>query len=204
MFFKSNLLSLFIVSLFNIGIVYGENINDIVKQCADCHGDNGISQKQSVPSIAGISPTYFIQSMNDFLSGDRPVSEVEQSNNKKTNMKTVVKQLSEQEIVAIADYYAELEFVAVKQHFDAQQAKSGKRHFRKYCEKCHEDNGRSIEDDAGILAGQDTLYLRNTLTDLISGKRKSGKKMKKKLELLVKKSGDESVEQILHFLASQE
>ncbi len=81
--------------------------------------------------------------------------------------------------------------------------KSGAKLHKKYCEKCHEDNGRSSEDDAGILAGQWMPYLRYTLTDYTSGNREMTKKMKKKVEALQKKEGDKGFEDLMHFYSSQ-
>jgi cytochrome c553 len=71
------------------------------------------------------------------------------------------------------------------------------------CEKCHEDGGRLGEDDAGILAGQWTPYLRWSMDDYISDKREMTKKMRKKVTKLLEEHGDAGVEQLLHFYASQ-
>ena len=74
---------------------------------------------------------------------------------------------------------------------------------KKYCEKCHEDGGRSSEDDAGILASQMMPYLRNTMADFTSGGREMPKKMKKKVDSLKKSKGDKGMDQLIHYYGSQ-
>ena len=52
------------------------------------------------------------------------------------------------------------------------------------CAKCHEKGGSSADDDAGILAGQWTHYLKEQFAAFRSGKRQMDEKMKPKIEKL--------------------
>ena len=58
------------------------------------------------------------------------------------------------EIDAMAKHYAAMQFEGRIQSFNPALARTGKKIHDKYCEKCHEDGGRSQEDDAGLLVGQ--------------------------------------------------
>jgi sulfide dehydrogenase cytochrome subunit len=161
--------------------------------CAGCHGTNGNSQGPATPTIAGISSEYFIESMAAYKSGERP----------STIMTRIAKGYTDEEIKLMAEFFAKQKFDRKKQKFDPKMAKQGKKLHEKYCEKCHEDGGRSTEDDAGILGGQWKPYLKYTLEDFTSGHREMDKKMKKKLDQLHKSKGDAGYEQLLNYYASQ-
>jgi sulfide dehydrogenase cytochrome subunit len=66
------------------------------------------------------------------------------------------------------------------------------------CEKCHEDGGASAADDAGILAGQWTPYLRQVFEHYSAGERDMPKKMEPKYEKL----DAAELEALLHYYAS--
>jgi len=187
--------------LFSGNLVYAADINKLVKVCADCHGENGNSKIINSPSIAGMSTEYFMESMEDYTKNTRPVEKLK---NKKKTMKDVVKKLSDADKVALADYYSKQKFKPFKQDFDAGKAKAGKKLHRKYCDKCHTEGGTSAEDDAGILAGQPSGYLKYTLGNYASGKREMGKKMAKKFKKMQKKEGDAGIDNLVHYYASQQ
>ena len=70
----------------------------LANTCAGCHGPNGTSLGPTTPSIAGISKEYFIQTMNDFKSGDRP----------STIMMRISKGYSDEDIALMADYFSKI------------------------------------------------------------------------------------------------
>lgn len=164
----------------------------LANSCAGCHGTNGSSVGPASPSIAGISVDYFIETMEAYQDGSRP----------STIMTRIAKGYTKQELKLMAEFFAKQPFVRQAQQHDAKLAKQGAKLHKKYCEKCHEDGGRSSEDDAGILAGQWSPYVRYTMEDFLNGKRSMEKKMKKKLEDLREKSGDEGIEQLMHYYSS--
>lgn len=166
----------------------------LANTCAGCHGTNGSSVGPASPTIAGISVDYFIETMEAYQTGERP----------STIMGRIAKGYSEKEIDLMADYFSKQPFVRLPQDYDAKATKLGKRLHKKYCEKCHEDDGRSSEDDAGILAGQWQTYLRFNMEDFTSGKRPMEKKMKKRMGQLDKAHGQTGIEALVHFYASQQ
>ena len=166
----------------------------LANSCAGCHGTNGSSVGPASPTIAGISYDYFIETMEAYKKGKRP----------STIMERIAKGYTEKEIALMAGFFSKQPFVRHKQTFDSGKAKLGKKLHKKYCEKCHEDAGRSAEDDAGILANQWEPYLRYTMKDFTSGDRTMEKKMKKKMDALQKSHGDDGVDALIHFYAGQE
>jgi sulfide dehydrogenase cytochrome subunit len=166
----------------------------LANTCAGCHGTNGSSVGPASPTIAGISPDYFIETMEAYQSGERPA----------TIMNRIAKGYSAKEIELMANYFSKQPFVRQPQEYDARLAKRGKKLHKKYCEKCHEDDGRSSEDDAGILAGQWQAYMHFNMEDFTSGKRPMEKKMKKRLDKLNKAHGQAGINALIHFYASQQ
>jgi cytochrome subunit of sulfide dehydrogenase len=156
----------------------------LVKDCDGCHGDNGASRWDDMPTIAGISVVVHSDYLTAYQGKERPCpkSKYRQGDTKRaeTDMCAVAKKLSEDDIKALAEHYAAKTFVPAKQPFDAAKAATGKALHKKDCEKCHTGGGKNADEDAGILAGQQKGYLKAAFDDFSSGKRPQDKSMKKK------------------------
>ena len=161
--------------------------------CAGCHGPNGVSEGPATPTIAGMSNDYFIDSMKDYREGTRA----------STIMTRIAKGYTDEEITAMAGYFSKQEFVAAKQMSDADAAAKGAKLHDKYCEKCHAEGGTSAEDDSGILKGQWSPYIEWTMVDFMAGTREMPKKMKKKVNQMNEKAGDEGKGQLLNFYKAE-
>jgi sulfide dehydrogenase cytochrome subunit len=166
----------------------------LANTCAGCHGPDGSSTGPATPSIAGVSEEYMIEIMEDYAK-DKYAS---------TIMGRIAKGYTEEEIKAMAKFFAGKKMKTIDQKANSTMATKGKRLHDKYCEKCHEDGGRSAEDDAGILAGQMMPYLANTMEDFHAGTREMPKKMAKKMKSMYKKAGDEGVEALVNYYGSQQ
>lgn len=162
--------------------------------CFGCHGTNGSSIGPATPTIAGISTEYFIEAMEAYASDERA----------STIMGRIARGYTEKEVELMAEFFAGLKAVPTKQDFDAKLAKRGAQLHDRNCEKCHAEGGSSSEDDAGILAGQPMHYIAYSLEDFTSGKRDMPKKMKKKLEQVQAREGEEGVKALLNYYASQQ
>jgi len=175
---------------------------DAAKGCMECHGEAGVSTESDVPTIAGMSAQYIIDSMVAYADGDRPATESKyrsgDSGRAPTDMAKIAKELDESAIEEVSDYYAGQKFVPRKQEFDAAKAETGNKIHKQACEKCHEDGGSSPDDDAGILAGQWMDYLRHAFKEYASGDRAMPKKMKPKMEKL----DDSDIEALIHYYGS--
>jgi len=71
----------------------------LLKACAACHGRNGQGGQFDHPALAGQNKTYLVDSMEAFKEEDR-------TNDIYSRMRTVSEVLTEEEIEALADYYA--------------------------------------------------------------------------------------------------
>ena len=181
---------------------WGADVGALVKQCDDCHGNQGLSQSDDVPTIAGISAPVHGDFLFAYQDKSRPcrTSKYRQGDTARpeTDMCAIAAKLSEAEIESVAQHFAALPFVAAKQPFDAAKAAAGKALHARDCAKCHANGGRKADDDASILGGQHLKYLQQALADFRSGKRDPGKKMGEKL----KPWSDADVEAVAHYYAS--
>lgn len=159
--------------------------------CAACHGYNG-SSVGIIPSIAGNKAEYFTDTMEAFKSGER----------KSTVMGRIAKGYSSEEIKKMAEFFASKPSVPMTQEFDASKASLGAKIHKESCNKCHEDGGKSGEEDA-ILAGQSMLYLRYSMADFKNKDREPDKKMSKKVKEVIEKHGEQGLEALIHFYGSQ-
>jgi len=174
------------------------------QQCATCHGKNGVSTEPAIPIIAGYSTKYIVDTLANFKKKLRTCAEVTilsgPKKGTKSDMCKVVADLTEADYEALGKHFAAQKFVRAKQPFDAAKAQRGAPVYKLRCEKCHENNGSSPDEDNGILAGQWTPYLRDQLAGFRTGKRPIDDKMKQRLDKVTK----EEEELLLHFFASQQ
>jgi len=68
------------------------------KSCAGCHGQNGISNNNLWPNLAGQKKDYMVKQLKDFKSGVR----------KDAQMSYWAKSLSESDMENIAEYFSKL------------------------------------------------------------------------------------------------
>jgi len=165
----------------------------LANTCAGCHGPDGNSLGPATPNISGLSEQYIMDAMEAFKDDERHA----------TIMNRIAKGYTEQQIELMAQYFSKLPLKWPKQTTDATMVKAGEQLHIKYCIKCHEDNGRSSEEDAGILARQKMPYLKYILDDVLNGKHEVSIKMTDKLKALHRKSGELGLQQIIHFYGSQ-
>lgn len=183
---------------------WADHLNDAVKECNACHGDNGVSQWSEVPTIAGIDAFTHATALEEYRDKARPCppSKFRQGDTTRAEMSMcdVAKDLSDATIQGLSERYAALPFVAAKQPFDAALAAAGKVIHERDCGRCHSKGGSDPEDEAGILAGQWLGYLQVTIADYKSGERQQPEKMKQKMDAL---SADDTTA-LLNYYASQQ
>ena len=132
--------------------------------CAGCHGDNGISQTENIPSLAGQLDQFIQWQLVFFRAGAR----------KNEQMQPIVEQLSNEDIRNLGAYFASLPpFKGGKDDNPdlsekGKQAAAGRR-----CASCHGDTFAGTKAVARI-AGQREEYLVKALHDYKSGQRVGG------------------------------
>ena len=123
--------------------------------CAGCHGDNGISQTENIPSLAGQLDQFIQWQLVFFRAGAR----------KNEQMQPIVEQLSNEDIRNLGAYFASLPpFKGGKDDNPdlsekGKQAAAGRR-----CASCHGDTFAGTKAVARI-AGQREEYLVKALHD---------------------------------------
>lgn len=182
--------------------VLAADLDKLSASCTNCHGKDGVSTESTVPTIGGMSEQYIIDTMDTYKEKERPCIEAEyldgEKKGEKTDMCKIVEELGDEDIEALAGFYAGKKFVRAVQTFDADKATRGKKLHDTGCEKCHENGGSSAEDDAGVLAGQWMPYLEQTFKSYGSGERVMIKKMKPKMEKL----SDTEKQDLIHYYGS--
>lgn len=165
----------------------------LANTCAGCHGTNGQSAGDSMPSLAGLDERYFYKAMKDFQSGARP----------STIMGRLAKGYSDNEMKALADFFAAQPWVNAKIAVDKKLAAEGKKLHLDHCETCHEQGGTvSGNKDTPRIAGQWRPYLLNLLTDLHTIGRSSTQPIK--MRQRIQKLSQEELEALSHYYASQQ
>jgi cytochrome c553 len=133
--------------------------------CAGCHGDNGISQTENIPSLAGQQDQFIQWQLVFFRSGSR----------KNEQMQPIVEQISNDDIRNLGAYFATLTPPKASTPDDnpdlsqkGAQAAVGRR-----CNSCHTDSFAGTKAVARV-AGQREEYLIKALHDYKSGARSGG------------------------------
>jgi cytochrome c553 len=133
--------------------------------CAACHGENGISQTENIPSLAGQLDQYVQWQLVYFRAGSR----------KNEQMQPIVEQLNNDDIRNLGAYFASLTPPKPSKPDDdpdlskkGAQAAAGRR-----CASCHGDNFAGTKAVAR-LTGQREEYLVKALHDYKSGVRSGG------------------------------
>jgi cytochrome c553 len=157
------------------GLVYSTSAisaEQLVAPCMTCHGKDGVSVIPTMPVIAGYSKAYTISAMTFYKLGERP----------SPTMGAIAKNLKDDEIVTIAEFFAKQTFVPRKQEFDAEKAQLGE----------------------SILGGQWMPYLHHALEQYHSGKWPMPENMKAKLEKLTQKDpwGFSHIDALIHYYGS--
>ncbi len=165
------------------------------KMCQGCHGQDGISTRDNVPSIAGISVGVHADYMYAYKEGARVCSDA-----KTKAMCTMTARLSDEQIEELAEYYAAMEYRPVEQAFDADKAAAGAAIHEAQCSKCHTDGGRNPDDEASILAGQPLAYLMTSLKQFAAEQREQPEAMQRRTAGL----SEADIEALAHYYASQQ
>jgi cytochrome c553 len=132
--------------------------------CAACHGENGISQTENIPSLAG-QPDQFIQwQLVFFRSGAR----------KSEQMQPVAEQIENPDIRALGAYFASLAPPKAPADDNPDLSKKGEQAAKgRGCARCHTDSYAGTKAVAR-LAGQREEYLVKALHDYKAGLRVGG------------------------------
>ena len=133
--------------------------------CSGCHGENGISQIENIPSLAA-QPDLFIQwQLVFFRSGTR----------KNEQMQPIIEQIDNNDIRNLGAYFASLKPPEGKKPDDNPDlsAKGAQAAVGRRCASCHTESYGGTKAVSRI-AGQREDYLVKALRDYKSGVRAGG------------------------------
>ena len=125
------------------------DVEVLARTCNNCHGVNGVSVGASMPSIGGLPQDYLRNIMKQWKYGERDA----------ITMSRIVKGFSDDEIDALAAYFARQRWVASKQPVAGAALAKGKSVVSGNCEDCHGLTGSDPDVDAPKLNGQWSKYM---------------------------------------------
>ena len=135
------------------------NIDTLLKTCATCHGDKGLATADLWPTLAGQKKGYLMAQLREFRDGKREDQLMTQN----------AKNLSDQDIEALASYYSQ----QVDNRAKPTEVNMEGARVRAHCISCHGKKGKTVNQLWPNLAGQQPGYLAKALMDYKTGKRKN-------------------------------
>jgi cytochrome subunit of sulfide dehydrogenase len=167
--------------------------------CDSCHGKDGISTRQNVPTIAGISVPVQVDALKAFKARARPCRNSSSPQGGTGDMCSVAAGLTDAEIGSLAQHYSQLPYAHLTQPTDAALAAKGKSLAAHDCEICHTKGGTDPTDDAGLLGGQPLEWLKRAIADMKDAKAPQPKMMRAKTSML----SDADVTALAEYYASR-
>ena len=128
--------------------------------CAGCHGTDGASAGDTMPSLARQSEVAIVDAMMKFKSGERS----------STIMGRLAKGYSDEQIKAMAGFFAKQELHVTSQPVDKAKVARGAKIQEKTCGRCHIEKGRDGKDDTPVMASQWLPYLQMQMALYDAGK----------------------------------
>lgn len=125
------------------------DINVLARTCNGCHGVNGVSAGQAMPSIGGLPKQYLSRVMKQWKNDERSA----------ITMTRVVKGFSDDEIDMLADYFSKQPWVSAKQTASPETIEKGKAEVLRNCTDCHGKAGSDPDVDAPKINGQWAKYM---------------------------------------------
>ena len=115
--------------LFLSSTAIAADLDTLKTECDACHGPNGTSTHAEIPIIGGQASKFLAKTLRGYRMWDRPCVKSEYPSGPKagqqTDMCKVAGALSDDDISALADWYAAQPFVPAKQEFDPALAAAG-------------------------------------------------------------------------------
>lgn len=129
-------------------------IGERIELCVSCHGADGVPVDETTPIIAGQQFYYLYVQLRDYEAGRRS-NEI---------MSEIVAGMSRDEMKALAEHFAQMDWPRVDSDVDPAAAEAGERHLvAGQCSQCHS----TYKGDSRVprVAGQQRAYLEQTMLD---------------------------------------
>jgi cytochrome c553 len=144
------------------GLAFADDIEEKAAVCAACHGDSGVPTDKAIPVLWGQNEGYIYIELRDMKKGAR----------KNDQMAAVVENLTKQDMLALAAYFAAKPWPNLPQ---PRASKADQDHFASMansagCVGCHQEGYKGAGTQPR-LAGQSAPYLEKTMLDFRTGAR---------------------------------
>ncbi len=128
-------------------------------ECAACHGEDGNSVMEGVPSLAGHHPGDLVAAMHAYKTAGRddPL------------MQSALEELNEADIANVALFYAAQR--PKRTSADGSGDPNAGKRIAAVCAACHGEDGNSPDPNTPSLAGEDAEYLASATKAYVNGKR---------------------------------
>src|SRR5690349_15807835 len=157
--------------------------------CVGCHGENGVSEMENMPSLAGQLDQFVQWQLVYFRAGAR----------KNEDMQPIVEQINNEDIRNLGAYFASLPPPKAAEDKNPDLSKKGAQAAAgRRCGSCHLDNYAGSKA-AARLAGQREDYLVKALRDYKSGVRAGGGQAA--MAEVAHPLSDEEIDALAHYLA---
>jgi cytochrome c553 len=166
-----------------------------VARCAECHGEDGMGVgKPMIPVIAGMPAGHIEEAIYAYIDGERHCQH-------EPRMCETVAGLNDDEVSALADYYAGMPRAASTEPFDQDLAVKGAKLNARHCAICHvRPDDERVESALGIpLQGQRKDYLRYALQSYFNGNRTA---LLQAMSHELKELSPDDVDALVEFFAS--
>ena len=146
-----DIIGLFALLLLMSGPAFSAEVDELAAQCADCHGPDGVSAHEDVPTIAGQSASFLKKTLRTYQVWGRPCIKSEyrsgDTSRPRTDMCQIAEGLTREDIEALSQHYSQLPFRPAEQPFDPDLVPVGAALHQEFCDKCHEQGGRKRRTD---------------------------------------------------------
>lgn len=172
--------------------------NEIAKnQCAACHGPDGNSINPEWPNLAGQHPNYTVQQLEAYKSGERA----------DPSMSAMVTNVSPDDMVAIAAYYADqapkIGTIAADKIAPGEKLYRGGDRDKGVpaCMACHGPNGAGNPTaNYPALRGQHAKYTSIQLEAYRSGARKTDADRTLMMQVIARRLSDDDITNIAEYI----
>ena len=187
---RSVVLAVLVIVLFPLTAASQQPTHSMLgNTCAGCHGTRGQSA-DPMPIIAGQPEEYLTRTMKSYRSGQRP----------STIMGRLARGYSDDEIDAMASFFASQNWMSPKQEFDAALAAVGRKIHYEQCETCHANGGRHASGGTPRIAGQWRKYLEVIMQEYWRVDRKMPHLF---MSVIMSRLHSNDLKALAHFYASQ-
>lgn len=140
----------------------GDRLQEQIRLCSACHGENGTPQEKTTPIIWGQHLGYLYLQLKDFKGGER----------KDEQMGPVAESLERTDMLALAEYFSKKSWPRTTQPpaKDDIALTAARANTAVGCTGCHQDQYRG-EGTQARLAGQTREYLFKTMHEIRTGAR---------------------------------